>query len=125
MTRPVLDFAELQALLDALCEEALAPGQLVRLEELLLGHPEAEAYYVQYMSQHADVARFFAAQPCAVEQTLRQRLGETPAAAGAQQPALPVAAETVPSSHRQGWILSKRRLLWTGLATLAAALLVA
>ena len=34
---------ELQALLDALCEETITPEQVRRLEEMVLAHPEAEA----------------------------------------------------------------------------------
>ena len=54
---------ELQALLDALAEETIAPDQVRRLEELILAHPEAEAFYVQYMSLVADLGRHFAAPP--------------------------------------------------------------
>src|SRR5262245_44601222 len=53
------DSEELRALLDALCEEAITPEQLARLEQVVLGDPQAEAYYVQYMSLHADLARRF------------------------------------------------------------------
>ena len=51
---------ELQALLDALCEESISAEQIGRLEQLVLGHPEAEARYVQYMSLVADLSRHFA-----------------------------------------------------------------
>ena len=43
MSRP-FDPEELRALLDALCEETISPEQVRRLEELVLGHPEAEAF---------------------------------------------------------------------------------
>ena len=56
MTPPCPHFKELQRLLDALCEEAITAGQMRRLEELLLGQPEAEAFYVQYIGMHADLA---------------------------------------------------------------------
>jgi hypothetical protein len=49
-------FMELQRLLDALCEDAITAGQMRRLEELLLGRPEAEAFYVQYVGMYADLA---------------------------------------------------------------------
>jgi hypothetical protein len=74
MTRPFREFAELRALLDALCEETITPEQARRLEELILTHAEAEAYYVQYMSLYADLARQFAAPPGSREQALRERL---------------------------------------------------
>jgi hypothetical protein len=57
MAQPFPDFDELQGLLDALCEESLTGEQMGRLEGLLLGHPEAEAYYVQYLALHADLTR--------------------------------------------------------------------
>jgi hypothetical protein len=50
---------ELKALLDALCEETITPEQMARLEELVLAHPEAEAFYVQRMGLHADLIRHF------------------------------------------------------------------
>ena len=61
MTRPFAESDELRTLLDAVCEERITPDQLRRLEHLVLTHPEAEAYYVQYMSLSADLARHFAA----------------------------------------------------------------
>ncbi len=64
---------ELRDLLDALCDQGLSPAQMRRLEELLAAHPEAEAYYVQYMSLHADLAGHFAGHPGLTEQTLRER----------------------------------------------------
>jgi hypothetical protein len=54
---------ELRALVDALCEETIGPDQLRRLEELVLAHPEAEAFYVQRMSMHADLVRHFRGLP--------------------------------------------------------------
>lgn len=55
--------AELRPLLDALCEESITAPQLARLEELVLNHPEAEAFYVQFMSFHADLIGHFAGLP--------------------------------------------------------------
>jgi hypothetical protein len=52
---------ELRGLLDALCEETITPEQTRRLEEIVLRSPEAEAFYVQYVSQYADLIRHFAA----------------------------------------------------------------
>jgi hypothetical protein len=59
MTRPFQDFVELCALLDALCEESCTPEQIRRLEELIRAHPQAEAYYIQYMNFHANLAHHF------------------------------------------------------------------
>ena len=55
--------AELQPLLDALCEETITPEQLRRLEELVLNHPEAEAHYVRFMSFYADLIGHVAGLP--------------------------------------------------------------
>ncbi|HEY1188653.1 MAG TPA: alpha-2-macroglobulin family protein [Gemmata sp.] len=55
--------AELQPLLDALCEETITAEQLKRLEELVLMHPEAEAHYIRFMSFHADLIGQFAGLP--------------------------------------------------------------
>jgi hypothetical protein len=52
-----IEFAELRSLLDALCEESISAEQVRRLEELVLSHPDAEAYYVQYMNLYADLSR--------------------------------------------------------------------
>src|SRR5262249_33692217 len=63
MTHPFPHLPELRGLLDALCEETITPEQMRRLEELVLSHVEAEAYYVQYMSTYADLARHFGTLP--------------------------------------------------------------
>jgi hypothetical protein len=107
MTRLFREFAELRALLDALCEETITPEQARRLEELILTHAEAEAYYVQYMSLYADLARQFAAPPGSREQALRERLAVVQAGPRA----------------RRGRRLLRRAAL--GLAGLAAGLLLA
>jgi hypothetical protein len=74
VTLPAGEFDELRALLDALCEESITAEQVRRLEALVLGRPEAEAFYVQYMSQFAELSRRFAGRPAAAEQSLRDRL---------------------------------------------------
>ena len=61
---------ELRGLIDALCEEAITPEQVRRLEELVLAHPEAEAYYVQYLNFHANLAYHFRALPGRTEPEL-------------------------------------------------------
>jgi hypothetical protein len=48
---------ELRALVDALCDETITPEQMQRLEGLLHGDVEAQAFYVQYMNQHAGLVR--------------------------------------------------------------------
>lgn len=54
------DFTELRGLLDAVCEESIAPEQMARLEEIVLADPEAESFYVQYMGMWAEMHRHFA-----------------------------------------------------------------
>jgi hypothetical protein len=74
VTSPADDFDELRALVDALCEESISAEQVRRLEAIVLSRPEAEAYYVQSMSQFADLSRRFGGRPAAAEQSLRDRL---------------------------------------------------
>jgi ferric-dicitrate binding protein FerR (iron transport regulator) len=113
MTRPFEHLAELKGLLDALCEESITAEQVRRLEQLVLSYPEAEAYYVQYMSLHADLSRAFSGLPVATARSLRDHLGPEPAGAAAGRPRA----------------ASRRRFLFwgssLGLAGLAAGLLVA
>jgi hypothetical protein len=68
------ELAELRGLLDALCEESISVEQVRRLEELVLTRPEAEAFYVQYMSLYADISRHFAVLPSPTEASLRGRV---------------------------------------------------
>lgn len=63
MTPPFHGLAELHTLLDAPCEETITPEQGQRLEELVLTYPEAEAYYVQYLSLYADLVSHFSVLP--------------------------------------------------------------
>src|SRR5262249_22160731 len=70
------DQTELRELLDALVEESITAEQMRRVEALVLGHPEAEVFYVQYLSMVADLGRRFAAP--AGEESLRRRLGTQP-----------------------------------------------
>lgn len=55
--------AELQQLLDHLCEESITPEQVQRLEELVLNYPEAEAHYVRFMGFYADLVGHVAGLP--------------------------------------------------------------
>jgi ferric-dicitrate binding protein FerR (iron transport regulator) len=109
MTLPESDLPELRQLLDAVCEETITPEQVRRLEELLLAHPEAEAFYVQYLSLHADLARHFAALPATTEQTLRDRLA-------GQRPAKPA---TPAGPARRSRFLFRATLAVAGLAATA------
>jgi hypothetical protein len=74
VTCPADEFDELRALIDALCEELITAEQVQRLETIVLSRPDAEAFYVQSMSQFAELSRRFAGRPAAAEQSLRDRL---------------------------------------------------
>jgi hypothetical protein len=106
---------ELRDLLDALCEETITAEQLQRLEQLLLARPEAEGFYIQYMSQQADLAGCFGEPPSATERSLRDRVGAAARAARGR------AAKPARRSRRRAWLLVGGGL---GLSGLAAAVLV-
>src|SRR5262249_42061277 len=110
MTGPFDKSAELRELLDALCEESITPEQVRRLEELVLTHPEAEAYYVQYMSLYADLGGHFGTLPARAGQSLRDRVG-----AGQ-----PVGAPPPPPPPRVGFLPGAA----LGLSGAAAAVLI-
>jgi hypothetical protein len=115
---PQLD--ELRALLDTLCEESITPEQVQRLEELVFAHPEAEAFYVQYMSLHADLSRHFAALPAATETSLRNR------AEGGSDKETRRQGDRETGRQKAGWArLSWSPRLVVSLSALAAAILLA
>ncbi|WP_165067814.1 hypothetical protein [Paludisphaera rhizosphaerae] len=58
MSRETLD--ELIPLIDALCEGAIDPAGMARLEGLLRDDPEAEGFYIQYMAIQARLMQEFA-----------------------------------------------------------------
>jgi hypothetical protein len=86
MTPSFPEFPEMRSLLDALCEESITAEQMARLEGLVLARPEAEAYYVQYMSLYADLVGQFGALPAKIEQSLRGRVPETAAPTAGKKP---------------------------------------
>lgn len=49
--------AELWELLEALCEERISTDQAARLEALVLADPQAEAFYITYMTLQAGLVR--------------------------------------------------------------------
>jgi hypothetical protein len=116
------EMLELRSLLDALCEDSISTEQMQRLEQLVLNHPQAEAYYVQYMSLHADLVGHFGALPAKMEESLRCRIGAEQPSRERTQPAL--AAADAPSLAPRRRL---RRLVWAGgvAAGLAAAVLLA
>jgi hypothetical protein len=116
------EFAELQALLDALCEESVTAEQVRRLEELVLTRPEAEAYYVQYLSLQADLVGHIGVLPAPAEQVLRARVRAVHPGVEPQPPAPGEVGAPPPPARRR-----PRLLFWgtLGLAGLAAGLLLA
>jgi ferric-dicitrate binding protein FerR (iron transport regulator) len=118
MTGPFPHFAELRALLDALSEESITAEQLRRVEELVLAHPEAEAYYVQYMSLYADLSRHFSVLPVLGEESVRNRVGAIP------NPQSRRRGEKEPRSAPSRFRLSLSRRFLVPLLGLAAGLLL-
>jgi hypothetical protein len=102
---------ELEALLNALCEESITPEQVRRLEEIVLAHPEAEGHYVQYMSLVADLSRHFATTPPPTEQVLRAKVEAEP----------PLAEPVRPATSRRALV----RPWMVGVAVLAGCILLA
>jgi hypothetical protein len=117
---PFPALAELQALLNALCEGSSTPEQVQRLEELILSSPEAEAYYIQYMSLYADLIGHFTVLPTSTEHSLRER-----ARAGRREGERGNAMHAQARGRRRS--RSRRRLsgILMGLAGLAAGLVLA
>ena len=74
MTGHFDSFDEMRTLLDALVEERITPEEMKRLEAFVLQHPEAEAFYVQYMSMVADLAGQLDRLPARAEESLRARV---------------------------------------------------
>src|SRR5262245_11721280 len=102
---------ELEALLNALCEDSITPEQVRRLEELIVAHPGAEAHYVQYMSLVADLSRHFATAPPQTEQVIREKV----------ESAQPVTERARPAHARRTWV----RPWMAGVAALAGCVLLA
>ena len=107
MMEPFAELEELRRLLDALCEESITSEQMRRLEELILERPEAEAFYVQYMSLHAELQRQFSVLPAKTEELLRRKADS--------------------ATHARSPVFSRRSWIVGGALTLtaAAAILVA
>ncbi|VTU02728.1 a-macroglobulin complement component : TonB-dependent receptor OS=Hyalangium minutum GN=DB31_3602 PE=4 SV=1: A2M_N: A2M: Thiol-ester_cl: A2M_comp [Gemmataceae bacterium] len=99
--------AELQTILDHLCEESVTPEQVQRLEQLVLSHPEAEAHYLRFMGFYADLIGHVAGLP-------------EPVARGPAEPK--AEPKSLPTREDRPMKLSKfPRKLWT----IAASVLVA
>src|SRR5262245_12930908 len=75
MTRPFHQCSALGPFAHALCEAVITAEQIHRLEELVLTYPEAQAYYVQYLSLHADLAGHFGVRFDMTKPSLRDCVG--------------------------------------------------
>src|SRR5262249_41088415 len=96
--------------------ESILPEQVKRLEELILAYPEAEAHYVQFMHQFADLSRRFSGAAGTARLSLPGRK------AGPAQAVTEPARPQTPTR----WSRRRRLLVWTsvGLTGLAAGLLL-
>jgi len=115
---------ELKPLLDALCEEMITPDELKRVEELVLNHPEAEAYYVRFIGFYADLISHVAGLPeraagatAPEELPVAEPLPIEPAAL--PQPAA-ATKEKPMKRFRIRWQLATAALVLLGLGTLSA-----
>jgi hypothetical protein len=112
-------YPELIELLDALCEESITAEQSRRLEELVLAHPEAEAYYVQHMAFYADLSRHFGVVPLKDEQD-----SGAVAVSVTEGSSTVTAKQATPAKAARGRRLGLRWGL-IGLAAVAAGIIVA
>jgi hypothetical protein len=112
---PVL--AELRPLLDALCEEAITPEQLRRLEELVLTNPEAEAEYIRAMSLQAALIAHVAGLPEPKTEALADKAEPAPVALAEPAPA-PKPEEKPKRSRR-----ANKLVAWSLLASLLGVFL--
>lgn len=112
-------FAELRALIDAICEGSASPEQVARLEELVLADPRAEELYITYMHMHADLLREFG--------VAAPRFGddgrEPPVGVDPDRRAADVGGPVSSGGHPFGRPASRGR--WTAARLVAAALLMA
>jgi len=108
MTGRFEGFDELRELLHALCEESITPEQMQRLERLVLEHPDAEAYYVQYMGLQADLVGHVGVPVARTEQSLLGYVGG--ARSGRTKP---------PHRNGRGW--ARRRVVKAAALVLSAA----
>jgi hypothetical protein len=111
--------AELQPLLDALCEETITPEQLRRLEELVLSRPEAESHYIQFMSMQAALIGHIAGLP-----EPKPELKATPAAQPIA-PAVQVPVEPAKKAEEKptGSWRTNKVIAWSILASLVVGVL--
>jgi hypothetical protein len=93
--------AELRPILDAVCEDAATPEQFKRLEELVLAHPEAEAFYVRFMGFYADLIGHVAGLPQPKPMPAQPPAEVMPVSAPQATPAAPAAP--VPPKKARSW----------------------
>jgi hypothetical protein len=116
MTERPGDLSLLRDLLDALCEGTITAAQMKQIEELILSHPEAEAFYVQSMSLEADLARHFAARPDEQAPWQRTQQPQSRSSSAGQSTTSPLAPVRRPPPIR-----GRRLLMILGAAAAVAA----
>ncbi len=88
-------FAELRALIEALCEDSISPAQMTRLEELVLADPLAEEFYITYLHMQAELLREFGVSAPQFAED-----GRGPSAAAEANPAAVGPGEAAPAVDR-------------------------
>src|SRR5262249_31842971 len=112
--------AELRGLVEALCEESIAPEQMARLEEILRADPEAEEFYISSILVQSKLLQAFGgALPDLGGKSRGKRAPwrDAAEAEGALKPA--VAADGMPPDGRV------RRRPWLSRALVAAGCAIA
>lgn len=119
MTHGLDRFDELRGLLEALCEEAITPEQLARLEALVLNDPEAEIFYINYIQMHVDILREFGAISPWLDADFRGRMerGRGPEAEAADRPS------AAPDARPSGRFRTPRSRLLAAAACIAPLLI--
>jgi hypothetical protein len=105
---------ELRELLEALCEERITAEQTARLEALVLADPQAEAFYITYMTMQAGLVRECGGSPTILA---GERAGGVSGARPEREPVLRPDPEAR-SGPRRAWS-------WAPWVLAAAACLVA
>ncbi|WP_437201124.1 LamG-like jellyroll fold domain-containing protein [Planctomicrobium sp. SH664] len=80
------EYDEVRLLLEAVCEQTILPGEMQRLEQILMLRPEAEAFYIQYMNLNAELIQSLSSPVILVEQLLRGTVESEEDRSPAQEP---------------------------------------
>lgn len=109
---------ELNPLLEALCEERLTDADFLRFEHLLVDHPEAREYYLEYIDLHGALHWDAALAPETEDDAVAELVDATVLRlARPEAPATPTVTSRFPTRQSAAWL---RR----GIIAAAACLLV-